>query len=79
MSIKGFIVSLLQEILILYMITQSKKMPFKRIHVLFAAVVQHGCLCSLLFEAQKKWALNQMAPLCFKKELTLQRCCIVQV
>lgn len=79
MSIKGFIVSLLQDVLVLYMIIQGKKVPFKPVHVLFAAVAQPGCLWSLLFETWKKCALNQMVTLCFKKEITPKRCSIVQV
>lgn len=34
MSIKRFIVSLLQDILVLYVITEGKKVPFKPVHVL---------------------------------------------
>ena len=79
MSIKGFITSLLQDILVLYMITQGKKVPFKPVHMLFAAVAPHSCLCSLLFEVQKKRGLNHMASLCSKKELTLKRCSIAKI
>lgn len=77
MSIRGFIVSLLQGILALYMITQGNKVPFKPVHMLFAAVAVHGC--SLLFGVRKKWALNQLASLCFKQELTLKMCSTAQI
>lgn len=79
MSIKGFIVSLPGDILVLNMITQGKEGALQTYSCAFAGVVQLVCLRSLLFETCKKWALNQMAPLCFKKEATLKRCSIEQV
>lgn len=52
MSIKGFIASLLQDILVLYMITQGKKVPFK-----------HAFYCSCptqLFMFPSIWGTEEM-------------------